>query len=138
MFNPFGSKDRQLPDGYIEITVNPSRIWKSSVNMIYWPTIVRIRNYLELHHFSVTQKNDMLIVEFKTEAETDPIQFEIHVEPQLSVGRGSRKVAVVMGPIDPAMPPEIHGLKDEIAGLFVKGTKINWKGPENLKGWWDE
>ncbi|MFK7800207.1 MAG: hypothetical protein AB8G95_01115 [Anaerolineae bacterium] len=130
----FKSKMRSLPDGYVEIIVNPSKIWKASANMIYWPTLTRIRSYLELHRYPLfvgSDENTLVI-------EADSGRFEITVQPQLSLGRGSRSVPITMGPFTPDTPQELHDLKAQIADLFVKGKKVNWKGPEDLKGWWDE
>ena len=132
MFNPFGSKQRELPDGYVEITINPKQIWKPSLNMIYWPTLTRVYSYLEMHKFPVSQQDNTVLIE------TDFGRFEIHIEEKMTVGRGANRVAIVMGPFSAVMPPEIHNLKQEIADLFVKGKKINWRGPEDMRGWWEE
>ena len=130
MFLP---KIRSLPNDYVEVIVNPAQIWKPSLNMIYWPTMTRVRSYIELHRFPVSGSED----DGRIVIEGEYGRFEILIKEQLSVGRGSRRVPIVMGPFSADMPAEIHNLKQEIADLFVKGKKIDWKGPEDLRGWWD-
>lgn len=134
MLKRFGSKERALPDGYVEVIVNPAQIWKASVNMIYWPTMTRIRSYLELHRYPLFAGSD----ENTVVIQADFGRFEIRVKEQLSIGKGSRSVPIVMGPFTEDTPQELHDLKGQIANLFVKGKKIDWKGPEDLKGWWEE
>ena len=101
--------------------------------MIYWPTMTRVRSYIELHRFPICESND----DSRLVIEGEYGRFDISIKEQLSVGRGSRRVPTVMGPFTAEMPSEIHNLKQEIADLFVKGKKIDWKGPEDLRGWWD-
>ena len=133
MLNGFAPKSKELPNGYFELIVDPSKIWKKSLNMIYWPTDVRVRSYLEMHkHKLVKAEDEILVIE-----QQNGRQFEIQIERKLCVGRGARRVSIVMGPFDANTPPEIESLKQEIADLFVKGKKIDWKGPEDLRGWWE-
>ena len=130
MFLP---KIRSLPNDYVEVIVNPAQIWKPSINMIFWPTMTRVRSYIELHRFPIAESED----DSKLIIHGEFGRFEISIKEQLSVGRGSRRVPILMGPFTAEMPPEIHNLKQEIADLFVKGKKIDWRGPEDLRGWWD-
>ncbi|MEM8862140.1 MAG: hypothetical protein AAGD96_27785 [Chloroflexota bacterium] len=133
MLNGFGPRKKELPNGYIELIIDPSRIWKKSLNMIYWPTDVRVRSYLEMHkHKLVKAEDEILVIE-----QTNGQQFEIQIERKLTVGRGARRVSIVMGPFNDQTPPEIESLKQEIADLFVKGKKIDWRGPEDMRGWWE-
>lgn len=130
MFRP---KTRTLSDGYVEVIVNPAQIWKASVNMIYWPMMTRIRSFLELHRFRLVSGGDDETLVIDDESG----KFEIRVPEQLSFGRGSRRVAIVMGPFTSETSSKVVELKQQIPDLFVKGKKINWQGPEDLRGWWD-
>ncbi len=132
MFDWFGSSEKQLPDGYVKLTINPRQIWKPSPNMLAWPTRIRVFNYLEHKKFPVVDELDGPVV-----INTDFGRFELHIEEKATVGRGSRRVSIVMGPFNATMPPEIHSLRQEIADLFVKGKKVDWHGPANLRGWWE-
>ena len=77
--NWFTASEKELPNGFVRLIVNPRKIWKPSPNMFVWPSRIRVFNYLEHKNFPVVDVEGGPLA-----IETDFGRFEIHIEAELA------------------------------------------------------